>query len=609
MRVTHRVTERRIPPIAQLTIRILGRPQIERGSAVEPAPRGRKAWAVLAFVALAEVPPSRERVAEMLFADASDPLGALRWTLAELRRALQLPDLLKGDPLRLELPADVRLDVLELAGDDPDPELVRGELLEGADPAGDTAFGSWLSVERRRVAGDAEGVLHDAALSALARGDARDAAAFARRALALDEFDESLHELFVRALRATGDVAGARAQAQACDELFRRELGRPADACVARAAEEGAAEPPALGDRAAALGQLRAGRAALDAGAIEPGIACLRQASAEARALGDPAVLAAVLTGLGSALIHAVRGRDEEAAAVLHEAVLLAEEAGDRATECEALRELGYIDAHAGRGAASSRWLARATALAQTDAERSAVLCVRGLALSDRAHYPAAIELLRRSAAAAEECGDDRALGWTLALLGRALLLCDQLDEAADVLDRSLRLVDEQGMVATRPFPEAMRAEVFLHQGDADAAAALVDRAFSLGCRLGDPCWEAFAARATGVIHAATGDAAAALAWKRDAAARASRVTDRYAWAHAFCLDTLAETLIAEDERDEAAVVVDRLEHLAARGDMRELVVRGQLHRAQLGQRGSEESARLLAEGIENPRLELTLTS
>lgn len=71
-----------------LTIRLLGPPAIERDGRPVRSPRGRKAWAVLGYVLLAERAPSRKHLAEVFFCDADDPLGALRWTLAELRRTL-----------------------------------------------------------------------------------------------------------------------------------------------------------------------------------------------------------------------------------------------------------------------------------------------------------------------------------------------------------------------------------------------------------------------------------------------------------------------------------------------------------------------------------------
>jgi hypothetical protein len=53
----------------------------------------------------------------------------------------------------------------------------------------------------------------------------------------------------------------------------------------------------------------------------------------------------------------------------------------------------------------------------------------------------------------------------------------------------------------------------------------------------------------------------------------------------------------------EAGRLVDALASLAARGDMRELVVRAHLHRSRLGDPSALATARLLAAGIDNPAL------
>jgi DNA-binding SARP family transcriptional activator len=595
--------------VPMLAIHLLGAPEVERDGVVAPPPRGHKAWAVLAYLLAAERPVARARLAGLLFGDAADPLGALRWTLAQLRRTLGVEGALVGDPLELGLPADTAVDVLALASGDPDPRLARGELLEGIDPGAGSDFDSWLLVERRRFAGLSEAVLRDAALTALATGEPLEAAALASRALALDRFDDGAHELLVRCLARAGDVAAAREHADACEVLFRRELGRAPDPGVRRAADEHRTpDAPAAGDRAAAEGQLAAGRAAVDAGAVEPGIACLRQAVAEAHGVGDPALLARTLAGLGDALVHSVRGGDEEGTAVLHESLALAEANRDREVECKVCRELGFVAAQAGRGVSAGRWLARAGALAADDRERAAVLGVRGRALSDRAHYEAAIGLLDRSVATARGCGDLRQAAWSLAILGRARLLRGELAGAAEVLDESLALVEEDGWVALQPLPEALRAEVALRGGEPDRAVALLDHAFALGCRIGDPCWEALAARARGLVHEAAGERASALSWLRDAAVRAVRVADPYVWAHAYCLEALAGVAIA-DGAPEAREYVAELELLAARGDMRELVVRAALHRARLGDPGGLESARLLGEAIDNPALHAELSA
>lgn len=542
----------------------------------------------------------------MLFSDAADPQGALRWTLAELRRALGAPDALRGDPVRLGLHAGIVVDALIVSAGQAGVEFVRGELLEGIELDAGPVFESWLLVERRRLAGLGEGVLHDAALVALATGCAQQAAALASRALEFSPFEESLHELLVRCLAANGDLGAARHHAVSCDLLFRRELGRPPDARVARAANPTEA-PGVLGDRAAALGQLQAGIAAIDAGAVEPGMACLRMACAQARGCGDAGVLARVLLELGSALVHAVRGRDEEGAAMLHQALTVAESIGATPLVIEACRELGYIEVQAGRAATAGRWLSRASADGGGGRARAKVLGVRGMALSDRAHYEAAVGLLNESVAVAEICGDCRQQAWSLAILGRALLLRGQLREAGDALDRSLELIADEGWLALQPLPESLRAEVALREGASDKASTLAQHAFALGCELGDPCWEGFGARAKGLIHRSRGEHALALECLGDAVARSGRVPDAYAWVTAYCLDALVAQAIGQLDQAGVETVLGELEMIAARGDMRELLVRAAMHRARLGDGAALDAMRPLAEAIANPALDAEL--
>jgi hypothetical protein len=208
----------------------------------------------------------------------------------------------------------------------------------------------------------------------------------------------------------------------------------------------------------------------------------------------------------------------------------------------------------------------------------------------------------------ARACGDLRRAAWSLGLLGRSLMLRDSRAEAAAVLDESLALIEELRWIAFQPWPESLRAEVWLREGEPDRAAALLEHAFALGCRLGDPCWEAMSARARGLVHEAAGERARALAALREAADRAIRVADPYVWIHAHCLDALAGVAIADGAPD-AERCVATLERLAARGDLRELVVRAALHRARLGDPGALASARLLGKAIDNPVLHAELTA
>jgi len=546
---------------------------------------------------------SRLALAELLFPDADDPLRALRWTLVELRRALGGSEVLLGDPLVLDLPPGTQVDVLALTGDAPSLSLGDGDLLEGADFGATPAFDSWLGVERRRLAGIYEQMLRGEALSRLAEGETGEAVRLAGLCVVRDPLDENHQELLVRCLAANGDERGALRQAETCAALFRDQLGREPGPALREAARTAVAPaPPAGGDAGAAHAQLDAGHAAIAAGAVEPGIDCLRLSCAEAEASGDTALHARCLVALGTALAHSVRGRDGEAAASLRAALTVAGDSPERETVVSACRELGFVESQAGRVSSAGRWLARATELASTDAEQCSVLSVRALTLSDRAHYEAALRLADESTRRALQAGDRRSAAYSLSLAGRVHLLRGDVGQAQATLWRCLTHVTATGWVGLRPWAEIMLAEVELMTGRMDTARARLETAYDLACRLGDPCWEGMGARAHGLLHQARGDPELARQWFSEARRRASRVSDRYVWVYAQSLDAAAA--VAIDLGDpEARNLVSELTEVAARSGMRELVVRGRLHAGRLGEPGALEAARLLAADIDNPAL------
>ena len=73
-------------------VQLLGPPLVTRDGVVYAAPRGRKVWALLAYLALSEQAPTRQLLIDLLFPEAEDPADALRWNLSELRRLLGGPD-------------------------------------------------------------------------------------------------------------------------------------------------------------------------------------------------------------------------------------------------------------------------------------------------------------------------------------------------------------------------------------------------------------------------------------------------------------------------------------------------------------------------------------
>jgi hypothetical protein len=111
------------------------------------------------------------------------------------------------------------------------------------------------------------------------------------------------------------------------------------------------------------------------------------------------------------------------------------------------------------------------------------------------------------------------------------------------------------------------------------------------------------AARGLGLLHARKGDAAEAGRWHDTAASRCSRVTDRYQWVHGHVLDTAIGAALDRGEPARAARMLGALGALAARCDLRELVVRAHVHRYRLGDQVALSAARLLAADIDNPAL------
>lgn len=586
-----------------LMIRLIGPPAIERyGRPVRP-PRGQKAWALLGYLLLAERPVSRKHLAELLFCDADDPLGALRWTLAELRRTLDVPGVLTGDPVVVDLGQEAAVDVRQL---DPAALLeLGGELLEGVHVSASPEFESWLVVERYRVSGMVEGRLRQAALALLAAGRAGEAIAYASRAVARNPLEEGNHELLVRSLAVAGDRTAALHQLAVGEDVIRRELGMEASPALREAAtsERGSAMVAPLSGRAAAASQLEAGKAAIVAGAVDAGLQCLRRAVSEAARCGDVALQARALAALGGALVHAIRGRDEEGAVVLHEAILLADQAGDRSTSVLSHRELGLVEVWAGRRENAEAWLAKAQALADTDEELAAICGVRGMSASDLGDYPAALAHLEESVERAARCADHRQLAWSLSIMARAHLLRDERSQAAGALARCLELVRLQRWVAFLPWPQALRAELDLVAGDVQSATDRFEQAWALACQIDDPCWEGMAARGLGLLSAGRGDNAAANGWLHEAAVRCNRVTDRYQWIHGYVLDAAVGTAMEQGDHERAGQLASSLSSLAARCDMRELVVRAHLHKSRLGDPTALASARMLGAAIDNPAL------
>jgi DNA-binding SARP family transcriptional activator len=593
-----------------ITARLLGPPVLVRDEVVYAVPRGRKVWALFAYLALADQQPSRQQLMELLFPDAEDPASALRWNLSELRRLLGGPDTVgSGNTVALRLPEGSVIDVHVLLGGSSEaavelPGLGR-ELIEGMNVDASPGFTAWLLGERRRLLALSGAVLREGALRALASGDARRAVELAARLVGAEPLNEDAHVLLIRAFAATGDEVAVERQLSASTELFQRELGVPLGPEVYEAArmEPARPTPATAGGRASLRALLESGEAAVSAGAVDVGVGSLRAAAVGAKDAGDTATEAMALLALGSALVHGTKGRDEEGSAALHRAITAAEAVGDRGVAASAHRELGYVELLRGDYPRAEIWLRTAADLADGDTlEMARIRAVTGACLTDvgahdraRAEFDIALEL-------SESIDHAKQTAWSTAVVGKSKLLCNELDLAEEALRRASDLAHAERWTAFLAFPEALLAEVWVRRGKLGEAAETFEHAFALGCQVDDACWEAYSVRGMGLLKAASGDLEGAVGLMEKALDRCARQRDTHLWVRAYVLDALSAIATRMDHPHADGWVTD-LGTVAEGSGMREFSVRAYLCRRDLGDDSAVDAARAVAVGIENPHL------
>ena len=591
-------------------VQLLGPPLLVRDSVVYATARGRKVWALLAYLALAEQAPSRQQLVDLLFPDAEDPASALRWNLSELRRLLGGPDTVgSGNTVKLRLPEGAVIDVRVLqegtSGAAVELPGLGRELLEGVNVEASPGFNAWLLGERRRIQALGGAVLREGALRALASGSAQRAVELATRLVGTDPLGEDAHILLVRAFAATGDEVAVERQLAASTDLFRRELGvelAPELYEAARMESDPPAPAPAR-TRASVQALLESGEAAVEAGAVEVGIDGLRDAVIGARETNDTTLEASALLGLGSALVHATKGRDEEGAAALHRAIAAAESVSERRIAASAHRELGYVELLRGDYPRANVLLRSAADLADDDPlEMSRIHAVIGIGLVDVGSHARAEAEIRVAIELALAIDHRRQTAWALSFLGRSQLLRSELEAAEETLTRSSELIRTERWTAFLPFPEALLAEVWVRQGRCDRAAEAFEHAFTLGCTVNDACWEAYGVRGLALLKAAGGDLEGSIELMEDAQSRCARQRDTHMWLRAYVLDAMCAVATVAKHPQASAWVTD-LGSMAGRSGMRELSVHAYLYQRDLGDEAAIDAARTLAAGIENPHL------
>ncbi|HKY46834.1 MAG TPA: BTAD domain-containing putative transcriptional regulator, partial [Acidimicrobiia bacterium] len=235
-----------MPTQSGLRLALLGPPEITvDGKPLEVDTR--KAIALLSYLAVSGGQPTREHLADLLWPDLDRDRAraTLRRTLSALRTGLD-GQWLRTDRTRVWLNGDNRgSDIDQVSAlvrvdhsHGPDrlcPEcapqlaaaaaLFRGPFMAGFYLRDSSDFEDWQRREEEHQQRVLREVLDRLGLALAAAGRFAEAAAAARRRIALDPLDESAHRQLMQCLVWNGDRAGALRQFRECAAVLERELG------------------------------------------------------------------------------------------------------------------------------------------------------------------------------------------------------------------------------------------------------------------------------------------------------------------------------------------------------------------------------------------------
>ena len=282
--------------MGRLTLQLFGGLRAYREGGADSASAGRKAQALLAYLALnPKQRCTRDRLATLLWSDRGEEQArqSLRQAVRSLHKALDdgsaailvsYGDRLSLDPeaIAVDVQAFERLsaantrEALEQAR-----ALYAGDFLEGID-ARSEGFEEWLAAERARLRDLAADVLQRLTQIYVDSGEWDAALGAAQKLLALDPLREEGHRILMRLYDSTGRRTLALRQYRICEETLRRELD------AAPAPQD---RPPPFGDPRPQRGdgwKRRRGNSGGRRGAEAPGPGAGAPAARRTQACGHP---------------------------------------------------------------------------------------------------------------------------------------------------------------------------------------------------------------------------------------------------------------------------------------------------------------------------------
>jgi DNA-binding SARP family transcriptional activator len=222
-------------PVESMQLRMLGPLHVGQKGRTLPLPASRKVRALLAYLALARRPVSREQLCDLLWDAPNDPRGELRWCLSKLRGLLDDESrprvLTAGDTVQLDL-SDCLVDALEVArAADKGMEtlaierlrelaaLFGGEFLDGLVMDLNPLFNGWLTAQRRHLRGCQAAILERIA----ANVPDDEAFAYIEQWRELAPFDPRVHDTLLAVLARQGRILEGDEHVASTTRLFEAE--------------------------------------------------------------------------------------------------------------------------------------------------------------------------------------------------------------------------------------------------------------------------------------------------------------------------------------------------------------------------------------------------
>jgi len=235
---------------------LLGPLQVIRSGAQLPLPPSRKVRALLAYLAIAPRPVTREKLCDLFWDVADDPRRELRWCLSKLRPLVDAPATtrlvadhaqVRIDTNSLDIDAVVVADraQMTLTGGSPDDlqslrALFRGDFLEGLFVDRAPLFDNWVAGQRHRFGQFKRQLLER--LSFVLPPESDDRIEVLRECIEVSPFDAAAHIELVRALRCRkAGLQRCRVKAFALKARYRR-IDLMLGFCMKRVAKQRANE-------------------------------------------------------------------------------------------------------------------------------------------------------------------------------------------------------------------------------------------------------------------------------------------------------------------------------------------------------------------------------